>query len=748
MARGDLRGRRTTSIGAALGVELALIAALLPSLRVIQPGPWLPGGLLLAALVLGVGMLARRLRWPAAAVAGLEVLVWLGALTVVFFRGSAWLGVIPTPAVADFAVALVRQTLQEMAMGVPPLTATLPVSFFFVAATGALAVVLDYVVIATRLPLLASVAVLAVGLAPSVAVPGRIDVWQVLLLAVSILFLLWTDTRTRPRTDRRVWSGSSAGALAVGAVAVVVALVVTPLLPAPDQRLTAGRGGSVGIDPSLRFGDDLRRPDPVDVLTVRSSTGGAPYLRAATLSRFDGDQWRPDSSSIDPIDAGFDPVNVAADIPLTDVETHVEIDRLRSGYLPVPFAATQVQGLGGEWGLQQENRTVVALGADASGQTYEVTSMVAKPSLEQIRAATSRDAAVDARYREVPADTPPTIEALAREVTANATTDYDAAADLQQWFRSSAFSYSLDAPVSDDFDGAGVQAIEEFLRVREGYCVHYAAAYALMARTLGMPTRIVVGYLPGTATGETVDGDPVYTVTSHLLHSWPEVYFDDIGWVRFEPTNSLGAPPRFTPTGSSASDDVADATVAPTAAPTSSATPSRAAEDIPSDAPSGTVTAGGAGQGGVIVGIIVLVVAVLLALPGAVGVARRRRRVRDGDAAASWLLVQETAIDLGIPAPASDSPRAFGARLREAGAPSDDVARLVHAVERAAYAPAGAAERAPAGAAETSRDAADAAASVRSAVLAAAPPAHRMRALLMPRSLLVRPGTAAAGAGE
>lgn len=734
MARGDGARSPAPRLSTALAVELAVCAALLPSLRVIEPGPWLPGGLALAALLLGVGVLVRGLRWPAPVAPLAEAVVWVCALTAVFFRDAAWFAVIPSPATVGFAADLVQQTVGEMTTGVAPLPASLPVSFFFVAATGALAIVLDYVVIATRLPLLAAVALLAVGLAPSVAVPSRFDGGQVVLLAGSILLLLWTDVRTRPGRDRRVWSGSSAGALAVGAIAVVVAFVATPLLPTPVQRVTVGGGGSIGIDASLRFGDDLRRPDPVDVLTVHSSAGGAPYLRAATLSGFDGERWRPDGGALDPVENGFEPVIADSDVSLVEVATHIEIASLRSGYLPVPFAATGIDGLEGTWGLQQDNRTVVALNADSVGQSFDVVSTRVQPSLDQIRAASARDSDVAGRYRTVPDDTPPEVAELALEVTAGAVSDYDAAAALQRWFRSSEFSYSLTAPVADDFDGAGVEAIAQFLRVREGYCVHFASSFALMARTLGMPSRIVVGYLPGTATGELVDGESVYAVTSNLLHAWPEVYFEGIGWVGFEPTNSLGAPPRFSTSGGTSATASPGAADAPTTAPSSSVAPGRTPEDIPGGAPSaaaaGDTARAWAGAGG-----ITVIALLVLAAPGMAGAIRRRRRMRAGDAAASWVLVQETAIDLGILAPASDSPRGFGERLRAAGADPDAVAALVRAVERAAYAPPG----------EEAAGAAAAAAAVRASLLAAAPTARRWGALLAPRSLLVRPGTALAG---
>jgi transglutaminase-like putative cysteine protease len=50
--------------------------------------------------------------------------------------------------------------------------------------------------------------------------------------------------------------------------------------------------------------------------------------------------------------------------------------------------------------------------------------------------------------------------------------------------------------VQEGFDGQGVDAVAAFLQAKTGYCVHFAGAFALMARSLGMPTRIVVGFLP------------------------------------------------------------------------------------------------------------------------------------------------------------------------------------------------------------------------------------------------------------
>ena len=81
-----------------IGVFIAIIAALVPVTGVIRPWPWLLGAVLLSATVLAVGYVARRYRLAAVAVTLLEAAAWALALTFVFFRDTALLWIIPTPA--------------------------------------------------------------------------------------------------------------------------------------------------------------------------------------------------------------------------------------------------------------------------------------------------------------------------------------------------------------------------------------------------------------------------------------------------------------------------------------------------------------------------------------------------------------------------------------------------------------------------------------------------------------------------
>ena len=86
-----------------------------------------------------------------------------------------------------------------------------------------------------------------------------------------------------------------------------------------------------------------------------------------------------------------------------------------------------------------------------------------------------------------------------------------------------------------------------FLSERRGFCVQFATAYAVMARTLGIPTRVAVGFTPGESVG-----DGTYVVSSHDAHAWPEIWLAGIGWTHmFDPT-----PPAGTALGVGGGSDV------------------------------------------------------------------------------------------------------------------------------------------------------------------------------------------------
>ncbi len=741
-------GRRPApSIGLALALLVAVSTSLLPLLRVVEPGLWVLGSFAIIVLVLAATYTARRFGLPAFAVTLIGIGVWVLAVTAVFARGSALFGIIPMPATFRDVPLLVDAALTQVRDGAAPLTAGLPLAFVIVAAAGLLAIAIDYVVVTGRMALLAVVALITISLVPSIAVPQPIDLGAFIAFAIGLLLLLGAETATRDRARPRTGTpreadgtrapgarrGTTVTAIGVGAAALIVAIVATPALPAPvlgGTSVVAIRGNS--IDPSLDLGRDLRRPQETEVLQLRSDAPAPPYLRAVTLSRFDGETWQPDRGLTDSVEEQFEPFTVDPDVPVVEYTATVQIVNYVSPWLPVPYSATELDGLEGEWSVVPQNRTVISRSSSPQGQDYEITYSVARPSAERIR---SSEAAIEesSRALDLPDDDPAVaaIREQALAVTSATSSDYDALVALQRWFRGLDFEYSLSAPVRSGFDGTGLEAVQEFLEVKSGYCVHFASAFAIMARTLDMPARIVVGYLPGTATNESIDDQTVHEVYSSQLHAWPEVHFEGIGWVPFEPTNSLGVPTAFASSATPGTADTRpdDAALLPSQAPSASAAPS---ETDVTDA-SGTAASTSRVNAGPQIGFAVAVVFVLL-LPAVWRAIRRRHRLiaaHAGDAAAAWAEASDTALDLGLPLPRGESPRVLGRRLVEtAGADAAAMAVLVAAIERASYAPPGTVGP---------RDGLDdAVRAVRAGMMAAVNGRTRFGAALVPRSLFGR----------
>src|SRR5699024_272667 len=114
----------------------------------------------------------------------------------------------------------------------------------------------------------------------------------------------------------------------------------------------------------------------------------------------------------------------------------------------------------------------------------------------------------------VPDSLPSSVEEPAHAITADADNQWEAAVLLQAYFRGGDFEYSLDAP-----EKASGDAISDFLSDKKGYCVQFSSAMTIMARTMGIPARIGVGF----AGGEEDDGG--YDVSMQDSHAWPELYF-------------------------------------------------------------------------------------------------------------------------------------------------------------------------------------------------------------------------------
>jgi len=706
---------RTLLVAAALSAALASLHAVLQGLSW-----WLVGTvatLLVLITAAAVRAVARRGFWPplASAAAG------LGMLTLGYAADTAILGVIPTPGTfvrfGDLMEQATTSITEQAAPATPELGIVLLVAVLMIAGAWAA----DLVVAAGR-PALVAVPLGAILVVPVAVKPGLVDAFWFIVTATLFLALLRLD---RPRDSRRV-------VLAVGASVIFGALLLPNALPAVEEPPLRSGGLRSGLNPFITLGDDLRRGAPTLALSYTTTATRPVYLRLTTLDDFTGETWGPivggdrgEGLAEFPPPAGLDP-----ETTVREAEVAVTVGGVASKWLPIPYPTRSIEGLEGDWFWEPEGLTVRTLGAGVRGQSYTASFLELTPSDEQLAAtATPYLGEAPLHTLALPEQGLPDIIAeTAHTVADGAESAFEKAAALQSYLRSSAFEYSEQTPVDEGFDGSGLEALAVFLERKSGYCVHYASAMAVMARELGIPSRVAVGFQPGDR--RFVEGANIYDVSTDDLHAWPELYFEGTGWLRFEPTPTRGSLPRY---GSTLVDDPTtpedESSPEPTAAPTAAPGERPDIDDIVDDP-----IAEAAGQFNTAMlsglGIVAAVVGVLLVPAAFRGVVRmlRVRRMRQGRdaAAAAWDEVRDTARDVGWSAPETETPRAFAARLAPQ-LPGAALGEFRGRVEASAYGKPDASGLSP-----------EQLAAVRRSILRSADVRTRLAAFLLPASLVHR----------
>jgi transglutaminase-like putative cysteine protease len=171
-------------------------------------------------------------------------------------------------------------------------------------------------------------------------------------------------------------------------------------------------------------------------------------------------------------------------------------------------------------------------------RSYTVVSALSGATVEMLRqAAPLYPPGVEERYLQLPPTLPQRVRDLAKEITGGYDNAYDKAAALERYLRRLSYNRTIEAPPS------GRDVVDYFLfEGKEGYCDYFASAMVVMARAVGIPARLAVGYVGGEYREESED----YVVRRSASHAWVEIFFPLYGWVEFEPTpsQSLLARPR------------------------------------------------------------------------------------------------------------------------------------------------------------------------------------------------------------
>ena len=163
-----------------------------------------------------------------------------------------------------------------------------------------------------------------------------------------------------------------------------------------------------------------------------------------------------------------------------------------------------------------------------SGESVLVVGGLNQPGMDALREAGSDyPAQVITRYLQLPANMPAEVKALAEDITAKDETAMDKAISITNYLRST-YKYQdyVDIPEEDD-------PLEWFLfKGREGFCNYFASAEVIMLRSLGIPSRLAVGYTQGKRSS---DGSS-FAVHIYDSHAWTEAFFPEIGWIILEAT--------------------------------------------------------------------------------------------------------------------------------------------------------------------------------------------------------------------
>ncbi len=419
--------------------------------------------------------------------------------------------------------------------------------------------------------------------------PG--GVWTTVFMAVIGFALVAVAFDKRRDGTGRLASGAPRRAVArsvrwVGATSLVTALVVAVAASSAMAGLVPRTGyldwrsgsslsgeyyGSVSYNPFVGIRQQLisQTDVPVFVATVEGELDpGAVYWRMVTLDSFNGEQWHIGGDA--EIERGIElemlePAALAFGGTVAAVRSAVTVLALQQDWLPAPYApiafGADNEAVDRGYRVKDDDASLRFDALTYRGMTYTVDSLVPLTDLEVLGrradgapsvvfaaaiAASELVLAADAtppplerllpdgeRFLALPTDLDPDIFALASATTRGLQTDFERALALESFFVTPGnFRYSTAV-----LPGHAAGDLSTWLLDRDnpgfrtGYCEQFAASMAVMARLIGIPSRVVLGFNPGT-----VIEDGRVVVRDRNAHAWVELWMPTQGWVRFDPT--------------------------------------------------------------------------------------------------------------------------------------------------------------------------------------------------------------------
>ena len=293
-----------------------------------------------------------------------------------------------------------------------------------------------------------------------------------------------------------------------------------------SERVRLGAFGEIEADAAVVMRVHLTRLED-----GRGAPETLPLLRwrGIAFDHFDGREWR--------VSRATPKLTLRRDLPVPfSIQRHYGGPVLTQEIHLEPLGSAMIFGAPRMLRLQGRSDVVtiddlgnIAVPAPSARLQYTVESEPELGDPRRLRIADTlvpHDPRWQARYTQLP-PLPPRIVALARQVTAGSPDQYEAARRLTAWLsRELTYTRVLEESTTAD-------PLEDFLFVRrKGNCEYFAAALAVMARSLGIPARVVNGF----QRGEWNPYGRYFMVRLRDAHAWVEVFVDGAGWVTLDPS--------------------------------------------------------------------------------------------------------------------------------------------------------------------------------------------------------------------
>jgi transglutaminase-like putative cysteine protease len=290
-------------------------------------------------------------------------------------------------------------------------------------------------------------------------------------------------------------------------------------IPSKQASSTAGNLEDLPFEEAWHQGDEIE----FIVLSERPS-----YWRVNAYDTYTSQGWENSRTDKTSLEAGASwadkegPANREVMNYTVTAEMFTDVVLTSGGFISSDLPVRVNAGAAGD------DIAVNALRVLSPGEQYTVTSYISSAAAGDLSAAGNNyPDSVKAAYLQLPDDFSDEIRQLSQNITRNAGTPYGKVAAIVDYL--SQFPYELEVEPPPK----GVDSVAYFLfESKSGYCLHFASAAVVMLRSVGIPSRLAAGYLPGDPGN--VPGQ--YLLRDKYYHAWPQVYFPGYGWVDIEAT--------------------------------------------------------------------------------------------------------------------------------------------------------------------------------------------------------------------